>query len=276
MKRKTNEWLLIGMRVLVPAALVLGLAGTPTTVDANGKSHSTWSTPQPVENVAGGCPIESPNGLALYTAGGFDGTLDVWIYERERIRKPFGPRFKASPPVSLDNAGDFCPTPLTGGWLMFVSDRAGGCGKADIYLARYEPGSATNGTEAINLGCAPNGPNTGGQELSPSLVSNRDGVYLYYSTNGPAGDQDIYVSRMDWDGSFGPGEPVTELNTEFNDQQPNVRSDGREIVFSSDRDNAMSGTGQDVFTAVRTGSAKHWRRAKNLTTRLGFPTVDGN
>jgi hypothetical protein len=278
MKHRATEQLRNTIRVLVPALFVLGIAGNSTTAGADGNSYKFWSMPQPVENVAGGCPIESPDGLALYTAGGFDGTLDIWIYERARRRAPFGPRFKAGPPVSLDDANDYCPTPLTGGWLMFVSDRAdGGCGDADIYLARYEPGSPVNWTEARNLGCAPNGPNTMGRELSPSLVSNHDAVYLYYSTNGDdGGDQDIYRSRMGWDGSFGPSEPVTELNTEFNDQQPNVSRNGLEIVFSSDRDNAMTGTSQDVFTSTRRNAAKSWHAPKNLSTRLNFPTVDGN
>ncbi len=256
--------------------LVLGSCEAIADDDNEGRfgGFSEWSTPQPVDNVAGGCPIESPSGRTLYTAGGFDGTLDIWTYSRRNKWAPFGPRVKAGPPVSLDDANDFCPTPLVGGWLLFVSDRGGDdvCGNADMYITRYRPGSPFNWSEAHNLGCAPHGPNTDGRELSPALFSTYEGVFLYYSTNGPGGAQDIYRSRMGWNGQFGPGEPVDELNTPFNDQQPNVGRGGREIVFSSDR----AGAGQDVFSATREDSDDAWSTPRNLSVELTFPTGNGS
>lgn len=257
------------------AGTFLALASGPAIADGDDRGPmGEWSTPQPVDNVAGGCPIESRNGRTLYTAGGFDGTLDIWTYTRTGRKAPFGPREKVGPPVSLDDANDFCPTPLVGGWLLFVSDRAGDdtCGNTDMYITRYRPGSGANWSEARHLGCAPFGPNTEGRELSPALFSTDEGVFLYYSTNGPGGDQDIYRSRMGWNGEFGPGEPVDELNTPFNDQQPNVGRGGREIVFSSDR----AGAGQDVFSATREDSDDPWSMPRNLSVELAFPTGNGS
>ncbi|MEO1037295.1 MAG: hypothetical protein AAFX44_17180 [Pseudomonadota bacterium] len=251
-------------RITATAALVLAASA------AHASGFKQWSTPSAVENVAGGCPIESPDALTLFTAGGFDGTLDVWTYERSSPRAPFGPRTKVPDPVSLDDAADFCPTPLSDGYLFFVSDRPGddSCGGADIFATRIVDGVPA---EPTRLACAPHGPNTPGRELAPSLTYERDGIYLYYSTNGPAGDQDIYRSKLSWIGSFGPGEPQHQLNTPFNDQQPNLSARGQEIVFSSDRD----GTGgQDVFTARRHPFG--WSRPKNLSQTRGFPTIDGN
>ncbi|MEL6368376.1 MAG: hypothetical protein AAFR75_07075 [Pseudomonadota bacterium] len=237
---------------------------------AFGGDAAEWSVPEAVEGVAGGCPIESPDAKTLFTAGGFDGTLDVWIYERPNKKSPFGPRQKVPGPVSLDDAGDFCPTPLSNDYLFFVSDRPGedSCGGVDIFVTQLENGIPKG---VKRLPCAPYGPNTQGRELAPSLTIESDGIYLYFSTNGPAGDQDLYRSRLNWDGSFSVGEPLAELNTPFNDQQPNLSRKGREIVFSSDRD----GTGgQDVFSASRTRVG--WTDAENLSKSIGFPTVDGN
>ena len=258
---------------LIGTTLALA-SGQAIADDDDDSDRSEWSTPEPVENVAGGCPIENRSGRTLYTAGGFDGTLDIWTYTRNGKRAPFGPREKIGPPVSLDDTNDFCPTPLVGGWLLFVSDRSGDdtCGNADMYITRYRPGSGANRNEARNLGCAPHGPNTDGRELSPALFSTSEGVFLYYSTNGPGGDQDIYRSRMGWNGQFGPGEPVDELNTAFNDQQPNVGRGGREIVFSSDR----AGAGQDVFSATREDTDDAWSMPRNLSVELAFPTGNGS
>lgn len=234
-------------------------------------ASADWSNTTPVVGVAGGCPIEARHGNALYTASGRGGTLDIWVYERQGRNGAFGAPILLGDPVSLPDAGDFCPTPLPGYWLLFVSDRPGGCGGADMYIARYRPSPAKSWGEAQNLGCEPNGPNSAGVELSPSLVTNQEGTFLYYSTN-TGGTQDIYRSEMAPDGSFGPGELVDGLNTDFHDQQPNVSGDGLEIVFSSNRD----GAGQDVFSATRSSVDAPWSNVRNLSVELDLPTVDGN
>jgi Tol biopolymer transport system component len=247
-------------------------AATAPAIAFGDPGFGDWANTAAVPGVAGGCPIESRDGNHLYTAGGFDGTLDIWVYTRSGRPGAFGPREKATQPVSLDDANDFCPTPLPGGWLLFVSNRPGGCGGNDIYLARYSPnGPEPTSNGAINLGCYPDGPNTPGSELSPSLVTTSEGTTLYYSSDVD-GTQDIFRSEMSLDGSFSAGTMVVGVNTPaFHDQQPNVSKDGLEMVFSSNRD----GT-QDVFTASRTSLDDPWSGVRNLTDGLGLPTVDGN
>jgi hypothetical protein len=92
------------------------------------------------------------------------------------------------------------------------------------------------GSPVAMLACAPDGPNFSGPERGPALIQTWFGTFLFYPSNGGSGDQDIYMSRMRADGSFGPGHVVKELSTEFDDSMPNVRerSDGSfEIVFRS-------------------------------------------
>jgi Tol biopolymer transport system component len=256
-----------GKRVML--LLCAAAVSAPALGDAR---FSEWSNTAMVPGVAGGCPIESRDANHLYVAGGFDGTLDIWIHRRSGRPGDFGPREKAAEPVSLDDANDFCPTPLPGGWLLFVSDRPGGCGGTDMYLARYNPvGPEPTSDSASNLGCYPDGPNTTGSELSPSLVTTSEGTVLYYSTD-VGGTQDIYRSDMSIVGSFSGGTAVIGVNTAaFQEQQPNVSKDGLEMVFSSNR----HGT-QDVFTASRDSIDDAWSDVRNLTIDLGLPTVDGN
>jgi len=257
------------------AVLLAAVSANPAFAQS---SFGEWANTEPVVGVGGGCPIESRNGLDLYTASARSGSLDIWVYERKGRDQPFGPPIRLGAPVSLParaegDVRDFCPTPLPGYWLMFVSNREGSCGptsfgNSDMYIAQYKPSPQKAWGEARHLGCAPEGPNTPGTELSPSLITTSEGVYLYYSTNGPAGDQDIYRSLMALDGSFGPGEPVDALNTEYDDQQPNVGRNGLEIVFSSNRD----GDGiQDVYSASRDSADESWSQVRNLTAELALP-----
>ena len=155
---------------------------------------------------------------------------------------------------------------------MFVSDRAGGCGGTDIYVSRYNPGS-DKWSEPRNLGCAPEGPNTEGFELSPSLVETAAGTLLFFSTGAGIGSgQDLYESRMLADGSFSPGMPLVELNTpgDINDRQPNVGRTGLEIVFASNRD--ADGIG-DIWTASRNSVFEAWSAPVNLSDTVPFSTA---
>ena len=92
-------------------------------------------------------------------------------------------------------ADDFCPTPVRGGGLFFVSREAnaGSCGLGDIYFTRNNP--ATGWTEPRNLGCAPGGPNTALDEQGPSYVENDDDAFLFFSSSSAVVPGDIYVSQ---------------------------------------------------------------------------------
>lgn len=96
----------------------------------------------------------------------------------------------------------------------------------------------------MNLGCGANGgPNNALDEMGPSYVEVGDTALLYFSSGS-----DIYGSERQADGSFGPAAPVSELNTAASDIQPNVRKDGLEVVFASNR---RAGTDQDLYVATR-------------------------
>ena len=77
------------------------------------------------------------------------------------------------------------------------------------------------------------------------------------------------------DGSFGPGVRLGyPINTEYDDRQPNVSQDGREIVFASDRPSSPDDTsGFDIFIAKRGFLLAPWRRVTNLSETVPFETV---
>jgi hypothetical protein len=239
----------------------------------------------------GGCPIETRDGKLLYTAAGpaDSNGLDIWALRRNADTNTYDLRTKLGLPVSMDGANDFCPTPVMGDWLMFVSTRDGAdkCGEpgpmpglagADIFVPRYtvESDGTTLQMEShgdpLRLACYPTGPNTKGTKFAPSLLGTADGAFLYYSNNhdgdAPTGSQDIFVSALLPDGSYGPGTPVAELNTTFEDQQPNVSRDGLTIVFASNR-----GGNRDISRATRASTADAWSAPRNLSVELSFATA---
>jgi hypothetical protein len=220
---------------------------------------------------ADGCPIETPNGLNLYIAstrpgavGGAADPNDIWRFHRDAIDAPWGEAEHLPAPVN-SAASDFCPTPLPGKRLYFVSTRAGFCGAGDMFRTREHPVTGWDAPE--NLGCQAtgDGPNFAGGEFSPSIVETDAGTLLFFSSPGNDGgtDQDIYVSTMQADGTFGPPTIVAELNTAANDQMPNVSRDGLEIVFASDLGNTPGMF--DIWTATRASTSDSW----SSPTKLG-------
>jgi hypothetical protein len=240
--------------LLVLAAVLIAVP----TATAQAVNFSPWGGVTKIDEVPGnhpdlntmaldGCPIQSPDGRDLYMAsnrGGGQGGLDIWVAHRDDPDGAYGAPENLGPAIN-STANDFCPTPVRGGGLFFVSNRAtpGACGMGDIFFTRRNPGHGWAAPQ--RLACAPAGPNGELDEQGPSLAGDR----LYFSRSAPGVQGDIYMARRDDDGGFGPADPVAELNhPTANDIQPNVRKDGREVVFSSNRNTA---TGQDIYTATR-------------------------
>jgi WD40-like Beta Propeller Repeat len=258
---------------LAALSLALGAAG------AQAQQFSAWSpamlVPELNSTAADGCPIEAPDGLHFYLAStrgapGAQGGNDIYVAERADKSSLWGIPQNIGAPVNT-SANDYCPTPLRGGWLLFVSESAGSanCGVAagsgDIYITRRNRKSGW--TTPTNLGCVANGtgPNSPTAEFSPSLIETDAGTFLYFSS-GAAGTQDIYYSKLGLDGRFGAPVKVEELSTPtFDDRMPNVSKDGLEIVFSSNRAVGPSGLrSQDVYTSHRKSIHDPWSAPERL------------
>jgi WD40-like Beta Propeller Repeat len=261
----------------IAAALTLALTlAVPAAAVA--KDYGAWGVAAPLTEINvpvlnDGCPIESPDGRSLYIASNRTGTMganDIWVATRPHEGAEWSEPVNLGAPVN-SAANDFCPTPLAGGWLLFVSERTGadtcnaGPGAGDIYITRLNP--AHGWSDPVHLGCDADGsgPNFPGGEFGPSLVRTAQGTFLYFSSFGYGADMDIYAARMRTDGTFEQAQPVAELNTVGTaDFMPNVSRDGLEIVFNSNRAAAGAQGGQDVYTASRSSTADPWSGVTNL------------
>lgn len=115
-------------------------------------------------------------------------------------------------PVNTTDANEFCPTPLPGNRLMFVSTRGNVCGgsgpNADIYQTRLHP--VLGWLPPEHLGC---NVNSGFEEFSPSLVEAEGVPTLFFSSSrSDPPRQKIYMSQLQQDGTWGVATLVNELN----------------------------------------------------------------
>lgn len=262
------------------AASIAGIAIVCVVIAATARAAqlAEWSTAQKIDEMAGnsadvntpsldGCPIQSPDGLSLYMASnrpGGKGGLDIWVATRASASAPWGAPTNLGEPVN-SAADDFCPTPVGKQGLFFVSREAlpGACGQGDIYFT-HRNGSGL-WAEPERLLCAPAGPNSALDEQGPSFVEAKGRKLLYFSRSSvtPAVAGEIFVSGKQRGARLGPALPVGVLNdATANDIQPNVRADGLEVVFSSNRAGSLGG--QDVWAATREHIGDPWSAPVNL------------
>ena len=239
------------------ATLLIGMLAVSAPVVA--KQFAAWSAPSSVglESVntpaLEGCAMQSPDGLSLYFAsdrvGGY-GENDIWVAYRADTGDDWGSPENLGAAINSAVA-DFCPTPVRGKGLFFVSAREGA---GDIFFARLNP--AHGWTTPLSLGSNVNSSTLG--EAGPSYFEADGRAFLYFSRG-----LDIYASEQASDGSWGLAAPVAELNSTVNDNRPNVRKDGLEVVFDSNRTPGGQG-GLDIWTATRPSVADPWSTPTNL------------
>lgn len=251
-------------RVVLAIVMSTCLLLTSVVAQAAAKNYTGWSVALTIESLPGsssqvntafvdGCPIQSPDGLSLYMAStrpGF-GKIDIWVAHRSSTDVGFGTPLNLGAALN-SGADDFCPTPVPGKGLFFVSTRGG---NADIYFSQNHP--VAGWTAPVSLGSA---INSALPELSPSYFEADGRTFLYFS-RGP----DIYSAELQADGSWGAVGPVVQLNSAVNDLRPNVRKDGLEIVFDSNRHPAGD---QDLYFATRASVNDPWSTPVNAGTAI--------
>ena len=265
-------------------SVLVSLAVLPAAAQAG--QFSPWTTAEKIDEIGGnsselntpyqdGCPIQSRDGLSLYMASnrpGGQGLLDIWVARRESKSAPWGAPENLGEPVN-SAADEFCPTPVGGNGLYFVSREAlpGSCGMGDIYFTRRDADGSWR--EPKHLACAPIGPNSELDEQGPSLVDTDRVQFLFFSRSSPTVAGDIFVSKRRPGKAFGAAVAVAELNDAVaNDIQPNVRKDGREVVFSSNRTGTLGG--QDVWVATRDRFGDPWSVPVNVGSAVNTSAAE--
>ena len=211
--------------------------------------------------VSDGCPIESRDGLSLYIASMRIPNVgnDIFAADRASKSEPFGEPKHLDAPVNSD-ANDFCPTPIYGSYLLFVSERSGpetcdaGPGRGDMYIVRRN--AAFGWGEPRHLGCVERGtgPNSVGAKFSPSLVTTGEGTVLDFRAPSPA-TTTFYQSRLRTDGDVCAAHPGRGGEHGIRRPHAELRPDGLEMVFSSLRRADANGTPSignfDVYVSRR-------------------------
>ncbi|NJO00444.1 MAG: OmpA family protein [Bacteroidia bacterium] len=142
--------------------------------------------------------------------------------------------------------------------------------KGDLYVSTYNPAD-DSWTKPKKLN---DNVNSKYQETSLSLSA--DGTTIYFASDRPGGlgGLDIYMSKKDANGEWGPaanlGKPI---NTEYDDDAPFLTFDSKTFYFSSRGHNSMGG--YDVFKSESVGTDQ-WGEPVNMGYPINGPDDDAH
>jgi Tol biopolymer transport system component len=203
---------------------------------------------------------------------GFGG-WDIFVSQRAAVNAPWGTPQNLGPVINTPYNESAPSLSVDGHRMYFASDRPGGFGGNDIYVSRrHNKRDDFSWQLPANLG---SGVNTIANEAGPEIFEDDDtGVTtLYFDSNRPGGPgpftddgngngNDIYVSILQPDETFGLPTLVAELSTPFLDRQPAIRRDGLEMFLASNRPGTLGGL--DLWVSTRTTTSDPWPTPVNL------------
>ena len=263
--------------VLIAVVLVAFLASYPTAAP----KYSDWSAPVNLGAVINSPfndqgPAISKDGLSLYFSsgrpGGFGGS-DIWVSQRANLEAPWDPPINLGEVVNTVADESIPALSRDEHWLFFNSNMSGGFGNNDIWASYRQHTHDDSGWLAPrNLGAGVNSPFN---DQGAGYLENDEGAapLLFFGSDRPGGpgSNDIYVSQLLPDGTFGPATLVAELGSPGGDFRPSVRFDGLEVFFFSNRSGSL---GNDVWTATRETVFDFWSNIENLGPVVNSPAGD--
>ena len=221
-------------------------------------------------------PALSRDGLSLYFTsdrpGGFGGN-DIWVAQRDSLEDPWRAPANLGPVVNTA-FNDAVPAFSRDGHLMFFnSNRPGGFGNADIWVASRVHKRDDFGWETpINAGPGVNGA---AADAAATFLETGEGTALLFfgsDRNGAPGLFDIYVSEGDADGSWSPAVLVPDLSSPLSDQRPSIRFDGLEMFLYSNRAGTSGPSG--IWVSTRSTPGEPWSTPFGLDTAVNSAFTD--
>ena len=193
--------------------------------------------------------------------------FDVWQTRRSAVGQPWSAATNVGAPVNSAQS-DHGPTFLPDGLgILFGSDRPGGFGGEDIYVANRASIDGPWIGGATNLGAVINTP---GFEAAPSVAF--DGLTMFYSSSrsGSVGLNDIWMASRDntspaWEHVEPLGPTVNDAGSE---ETPSATADGRTMYFR-----AIRGTGQDIWTTTALPALAYSRLRNPAVGDTAFATA---
>jgi Tol biopolymer transport system component len=276
-----NGWFVFGGRVykrrwaaIVAALSIANLLATcaPASESNESAAHARCES-GPVQSLGpvvnstafDGSPTVSADETELFFTSERRGQQDLFVSTRPNRDAPWSEPVNLGAPIDDSTAGDFSlRLSADATALYFASNRGGGFGKADMYVAtrvsRQHPWSP-----ATNLG-----PHLNTDAFEAFPTPSADGTMLYFnrSTTFDSQDSDIWVSTRtgpedEWSV---PQRAPAGINSERAEFSPSISTDGNTLFFASERGGSL-----EVWVSTRADRTQDWGTPERLGADINVP-----
>jgi Tol biopolymer transport system component len=197
-------------------------------------------------------PALSGDGLEIVWASQRGGNADLWRSRRRGLSEPWEPPQRVEELTSEHGEASphLAPDALS---IWFASDRPGGAGEHDIWMAtRDARDAAWSAPQLVSE------VNSAAPDLAPSVTENA----LVLSSARAADTYDLYLASRSSTGSpWGPPAPIAAVNSAMSEWDPLLTQDGHELLFSSRR-----GASVDLYWAARPSSTASFELPQPLSS----------
>jgi len=194
----------------------------------------------------------SPDELTVYFNSSRDdpASAHVYVATRSSRSEPFSSPARVLS-IETGGRGEYDPMISADGSLLVFAYRAPSL-DFDIWAAHRSEGGFTGVrmvTGANVLGDAGSGSAV---DFHPYLSADGKELWFVSGRNRPAGGDDIFSTPFDDNFAAGVITPTSEVNTDANEANPVLATDGLSLFFASNRADGNPFGGYDIWVAKRT------------------------
>ena len=243
-----------------------GVGGEDIYVSYRASSDAPWGTPVNLGTTINTganerVPAFSRDGHWMFFASnrsGGVGGLDIWSSYRLHTHEDFGKfGWQAPEPVvgvnsPFNEAGPsyFQDDETSTAFLYINSNKPGGLGSADIYVAVQQPDGSFGALSNVTVVNSP--------FFDARTTISHDGLEIIFNSNRAtgslAGEVDLWsATRESTSKAWSTPTSLTMLNTTANDYTPSLSADRQVLYFASERSGGL-GAG-DLWVSTRTKSS---------------------
>lgn len=189
-----------------------------------------------------------------------DGSYASSVFISKVVNGEFSKAKSIGPPINTGEGDEeVVGLSLSGDVMLLVYDNA--VSFADLFMAKADKKLNFKKAEPFDKNI-----NSSAQEISASISPDGNTLYFTSTRSGGYGGSDIYVSHKLPNGTWAlPQNLGPEINTDADEDFPNISPDGQTLYFSSTGHTSMGG--YDIFKATWSETMNKWTNIKNY----GYP-----
>lgn len=197
-----------------------------------------------------------------------DGGYTASVFMSKVVNGEFAKAKSIGPPINTGEGDEeVVGLSATGDLMILVYDNE--VSFADLFYAYADKKGNFKKAEPFDESI-----NSKAQEIAASVTADGNTLFFTSLRTSGLGGSDLYYSRKLPNGKWSIAQNIAEINTDADEDFPNVTPDGKVLYFSSNGPKSMGG--YDIFKATLNEETGKWENIQNIGYPINTPDDDMN